>query len=73
MSHFKLQILGCSCHPKFVKPSCHFLAKTMNISTATLGYPRIDKSGEIKKALESFWRGELAENKLLLSKTGNKH
>jgi 5-methyltetrahydropteroyltriglutamate--homocysteine methyltransferase len=41
MSHFKLQISSCDCHPKSVEISCHFLGKTMNISTATLGYPRI--------------------------------
>ncbi len=32
----------------------------MNISTATLGYPRIGKNREVKKALESFWRGAIA-------------
>ncbi len=65
MSHFKLQISRCDCHLKSVEISCHFLGKTMNISTATLGYPRIGKNREVKKALESFWRGETAQDKLL--------
>ncbi len=65
MSHFKLQISRCDCHLKSVGISCHFLGKTMNISTATLGYPHIGKNREVKKALESFWRGETAQDKLL--------
>ena len=27
----------------------------MKIQTATLGYPRIGKNREVKKALEAFW------------------
>ncbi|MEO0014239.1 MAG: hypothetical protein RLZZ535_2628 [Cyanobacteriota bacterium] len=37
----------------------------MNISTATLGYPRIGKSREVKKALEAFWSGKLEAQSLL--------
>ncbi|MGK7952490.1 MAG: 5-methyltetrahydropteroyltriglutamate--homocysteine S-methyltransferase [Xenococcaceae cyanobacterium] len=37
----------------------------MNISTATLGYPRIGKSREVKKALESFWRNKITAESLL--------
>jgi hypothetical protein len=51
MSHFKSQISGCDHHPKFAELFCHFLGETMNISTATLGYPRIGKNREVKKAL----------------------
>ncbi len=36
----------------------------MNISTATLGYPRIGKSREVKKALESFWRNKITAESL---------
>lgn len=37
----------------------------MSITTATLGYPRIGKIREVKKALESFWRSELPSEELL--------
>ena len=37
----------------------------MNISTTTLDYPRIDKSREVKKALESFWRDKITAEFLL--------
>lgn len=37
----------------------------MSIITATLGYPRIGKRREVKKALESFWRNELPSEELL--------
>jgi 5-methyltetrahydropteroyltriglutamate--homocysteine methyltransferase len=37
----------------------------MSITTATLGYPRIGKSREVKKALESFWRNDLPAEELL--------
>ncbi len=37
----------------------------MQIQTATLGYPRIGKNREVKKALEAFWSGKL-EAELLL-------
>ncbi|MGF1542041.1 MAG: 5-methyltetrahydropteroyltriglutamate--homocysteine S-methyltransferase, partial [Pleurocapsa sp.] len=37
----------------------------MNISTATLGYPRIGKGREVKKALESFWRNKITAESLL--------
>jgi 5-methyltetrahydropteroyltriglutamate--homocysteine methyltransferase len=37
----------------------------MNISTATIGYPRIGKGREVKKALESFWRDKIAAESLL--------
>ena len=65
MSHFKLQVSRCDCHLKSVEPFCQFLGKTMNISTATLGYPRIGKSREVKKVLESFWSGKLEAESLL--------
>ena len=37
----------------------------MNISTATLGYPRIGKGREVKKALESFWHNKITAESLL--------
>ncbi|MEM9509382.1 MAG: 5-methyltetrahydropteroyltriglutamate--homocysteine S-methyltransferase [Cyanobacteria bacterium P01_E01_bin.35] len=37
----------------------------MNISTATIGYPRIGKGREVKKALESFWRNKITAESLL--------
>lgn len=37
----------------------------MTIQTATLGYPRIGKNREVKKALEAFWRGKLDAKTLL--------
>ncbi|MEH2390675.1 MAG: 5-methyltetrahydropteroyltriglutamate--homocysteine S-methyltransferase [Nostoc sp.] len=37
----------------------------MQIQTATLGYPRIGKNREVKKALEAFWSGKLEEESLL--------
>jgi len=37
----------------------------MNISTTTLGYPRIGKDREVKKSLEAFWSGKLAAETLL--------
>lgn len=37
----------------------------MNISTTTLGYPRIGKDREVKKSLEAFWSGKLAAEPLL--------
>ncbi|MBR8828388.1 MAG: 5-methyltetrahydropteroyltriglutamate--homocysteine S-methyltransferase [Gomphosphaeria aponina SAG 52.96 = DSM 107014] len=37
----------------------------MSIITSTVGYPRIGKNREVKKALESFWRDELTADKLL--------
>lgn len=36
----------------------------MTIKTHILGYPRIGKQRELKTALEAYWRGELAEEKL---------
>jgi len=30
----------------------------MTIQTQTLGYPRIGKKRELKKALEAYWKGE---------------
>ena len=65
MSHFKFQVSGCNCHPKSVRLSCHVLENTMNISTATIGYPRIGKGREVKKALESFWRNKTTAESLL--------
>ncbi len=65
MSHFKFQVSGCNCHPKSVQLSCHVLEKTMNISIATIGYPRIGKGREVKKALESFWRNKITAESLL--------
>jgi 5-methyltetrahydropteroyltriglutamate--homocysteine methyltransferase len=35
------------------------------IHTQTLGYPRIGKNREMKKALESYWRGDIGEAGLL--------
>ncbi|MBR8836873.1 MAG: 5-methyltetrahydropteroyltriglutamate--homocysteine S-methyltransferase [Stigonema ocellatum SAG 48.90 = DSM 106950] len=37
----------------------------MQIQTATLGYPRIGKNREVKKALEAFWSGKLESEALL--------
>ena len=34
------------------------------ITTATIGYPRIGTKRELKKALESFWKGDIKENEL---------
>ena len=34
------------------------------IKTATIGYPRIGPKRELKKALESFWKGDLSETEL---------
>ena len=33
----------------------------MAIETGTLGFPRIGRKRELKKALEAYWKGELAE------------
>ncbi len=35
------------------------------IGTQTLGYPRIGKQREMKRALESYWRGELDPDRLM--------
>ncbi|WJI24979.1 5-methyltetrahydropteroyltriglutamate--homocysteine S-methyltransferase [Thermosynechococcus sp. B0] len=37
----------------------------MTIQTATLGYPRIGKNRELKKALEAFWNGKYNQENLL--------
>ncbi len=37
----------------------------MPIQTATLGYPRLGKNREVKKALEGFWSGKLDSESLL--------
>ncbi|MEM8831550.1 MAG: 5-methyltetrahydropteroyltriglutamate--homocysteine S-methyltransferase [Cyanobacteria bacterium P01_G01_bin.19] len=37
----------------------------MNISTATIGYPRIGKGREVKKALEFFWRNKITAESLI--------
>ena len=37
----------------------------MSISTSTLGYPRIGKNREVKKALESFWQQKISADELL--------
>lgn len=37
----------------------------MQIQSATLGYPRIGKNREVKKALEAFWSGKIATESLL--------
>ena len=34
------------------------------ITTATIGYPRIGPKRELKKALESFWKGDVSEVEL---------
>ncbi len=36
----------------------------MAVQTATLGYPRIGKDREVKRALEGFWRGKVSEGEL---------
>lgn len=35
------------------------------VTSASLGYPRIGRSRELKKAQESFWKGEISEANLL--------
>lgn len=37
----------------------------MSITTQTLGYPRIGKNRQVKKALESFWAGKFGVDNLL--------
>lgn len=37
----------------------------MTLQTATLGYPRIGKNREVKKALEAFWSGKSDAEALL--------
>ncbi|MBF2014169.1 MAG: 5-methyltetrahydropteroyltriglutamate--homocysteine S-methyltransferase [Rivularia sp. T60_A2020_040] len=37
----------------------------MTTQTATLGYPRIGKNREVKKALEAFWSGKITSESLL--------
>jgi 5-methyltetrahydropteroyltriglutamate--homocysteine methyltransferase len=39
------------------------------MKTATLGYPRIGKNREVKKALEAFWSGKLEAESLLQTVT----
>jgi 5-methyltetrahydropteroyltriglutamate--homocysteine methyltransferase len=39
----------------------------MTIQTETLGYPRIGKNREVKKALELFWKGKIEDSVLLQS------
>ncbi|NJL64012.1 MAG: 5-methyltetrahydropteroyltriglutamate--homocysteine S-methyltransferase [Methylacidiphilales bacterium] len=39
--------------------------ESMVIQTATLGYPRIGKNREVKKALEAFWSGKTQPEQLL--------
>ena len=34
------------------------------ITTATIGYPRIGPKRELKKVLESYWKGDVDENEL---------
>ncbi|MEK9681215.1 MAG: 5-methyltetrahydropteroyltriglutamate--homocysteine S-methyltransferase, partial [Pelagibacteraceae bacterium] len=34
------------------------------ITTATIGYPRIGPKRELKKALESYWKGDISESDL---------
>jgi 5-methyltetrahydropteroyltriglutamate--homocysteine methyltransferase len=65
MSSFRFQGLGCDRHLKSTKLSCQFLGNIMKISTATLGYPRIGKNREVKKALEAFWSGKIDADLLL--------
>lgn len=36
-----------------------------HVSTATLGFPRIGKDRELKKALEAYWSGSIKEDQLL--------
>jgi 5-methyltetrahydropteroyltriglutamate--homocysteine methyltransferase len=36
----------------------------MSLVTGTLGYPRIGANRELKKALESYWRGDVSESAL---------
>ena len=35
------------------------------VLSANLGFPRIGKNRELKKALESFWKGKISEHELL--------
>ncbi len=37
----------------------------MSICTSTIGYPRIGKMREVKKALEAFWSGKIESAELL--------
>lgn len=37
----------------------------MNLQIQTLGYPRIGKNREIKRALEAYWRGQLDADNLM--------
>ncbi len=34
------------------------------MQTHILGFPRIGRNRELKKALEGYWKGELSENQL---------
>lgn len=36
-----------------------------NIKSSNLGYPRIGEKREWKRALESFWKGDITESELL--------
>ena len=38
--------------------------RLMQIATATVGYPRIGKQRELKKALEAYWHGMIREREL---------
>jgi len=44
--------------------------KTMTVTVATLGFPRIGPRRELKFALEKFWSGQSSENDLLEAAAG---
>ncbi len=44
--------------------------KTMTVTVATLGFPRIGPRRELKHALESFWSGKTSEAELLEAAAG---
>jgi 5-methyltetrahydropteroyltriglutamate--homocysteine methyltransferase len=44
--------------------------KTMTVTVATLGFPRIGPRRELKFALEKFWSGQSSENELLDAAAG---
>ena len=44
--------------------------KTMTVTVATLGFPRIGPRRELKVALESFWSGQSTESELLEAAAG---
>lgn len=39
----------------------------MNTVTHNLGFPRIGAQRELKKALETYWKGQIDDNQLLVT------